>query len=230
MSKYTTEVRYICEVASGLSESKGYNSVEEIIETARPSIFDFDYPIFDPNYKPILERKILRHFYTREIGEETVGLWKLRLNTILNEIMPYYNQLYKSELIEFDPITTHNISTEHSQSTSTSESQSESAYGSESLSATNWDKFNDTPQGSVGNLDDDTYMTSARKVTNNNNATNNSNNLSDRLNNTLDYYLHKVIGYSGVNPNKLLDDYRKNMLNIDMLIIRDLEDLFMQLW
>lgn len=230
MSRYTTEVRYICEVASGLSESKGYNSVDEIVETARPSIFDFDYPIFDTEYKPILERKILKHFYTREIGEETVGLWKLRLNTTLNEIMPYYNQLYESELIEFDPITNQNVTTEHSQSTSTSESQSDSSYVTGSLSATNWDKYNDTPQGSIGNLEDDTYMTSARKVTNNNNATNNSRDLSERLNNTLDYYLHKVIGYSGVNPNKLLDDYRNNMLNIDMMIIGDLEELFMQLW
>lgn len=104
MSKYTTEVRFICESYAGLDESKGYNSVNSIIDTARTQIFDFNYPIFDEAYRPILERKILKHYYTREICEETVGLWKLRLDAKMNEIMPYFNKLYNSELIEFNPL------------------------------------------------------------------------------------------------------------------------------
>ena len=40
----------------------------------------------------------------REIGAETVGLWMLWLNTRMEEIMPYYNQLYESALIEFNPL------------------------------------------------------------------------------------------------------------------------------
>ena len=51
MSKYTTEVRYICEVNAGLNESEGYNDVEKIIKSSRSKIFDFDYPIFDSDYK-----------------------------------------------------------------------------------------------------------------------------------------------------------------------------------
>ena len=104
MSKYTTEVRFICEDYAGLTESKGYDSVDEIIESARPKIFDFNYPIFDESYRKVLETKILLHYYTREICEETVGLWKLRLKTKMNEIMPFYNKLYESELIQFDPM------------------------------------------------------------------------------------------------------------------------------
>ena len=104
MSKYTTEVRYICERANNLDQSKGYGDVDQIIAGAIPSIFDFDFPVFDPNYKSVLCTKILRHYYTREIGFETVGLWKLKLQTKLIEIMPYYNQLYESELIKFNPL------------------------------------------------------------------------------------------------------------------------------
>ena len=104
MSKYTTEVRFICEEACGLLESKGYNDIDSIITKAIPKIFSFNFPIFDENYRSVLELKILKHFYTREIGEETVGLWKLRFDTKLNEIMPYYNKLYSSELIEFNPL------------------------------------------------------------------------------------------------------------------------------
>lgn len=110
MSKYTTEVRYICEKFAGKDASVDYNKVDEVISASRAYIFDFDYPIFDVLYKPRLECKILKHFYTREIGAETVGLWKLFLNRKMNEIMPYYNQRYNSELITFNPLHNTDIS------------------------------------------------------------------------------------------------------------------------
>ena len=71
MSKYTTEVRFICEHFAGFDNSQGFTKVDEIIEKARHSIFE-KYPIFDENYRSVLENKILKHFYTREIGSETV--------------------------------------------------------------------------------------------------------------------------------------------------------------
>lgn len=102
MANYTTQLRTIIEMNSS-KERGGYSDIQKQITIARPKIFDFPYPIFDPNYKEPLERKILTHFYTREICEETVGLWKLRLADKMNEIMPYYNQLYESELLKFNP-------------------------------------------------------------------------------------------------------------------------------
>lgn len=104
MSKYTTEVRFICETAAGRTESAGYTDLLDILEAGRRYIFSFTYPIFDERYRGVLENKILKHYYTREIGEETVGLWKLRLDARMNEIMPFYNKLYESELLEFNPL------------------------------------------------------------------------------------------------------------------------------
>lgn len=114
MSKYTTEVRFLCESAAGKTESKGFSSIAEILSVAAPRVFNFTFPIFDESYRLPLEIKILRHYYTREICEETVGLWKLRLQDKLNMIMPYYNQLYKSELIKFNPLYDVDLTTEHS--------------------------------------------------------------------------------------------------------------------
>lgn len=96
MSKYTTEVRYICENYAGLDESVGLSRIDEVLDEATPKVFDFSYPIFEEAYRRPLERKILSHYYTREIGYETVGRWKLALRNKMNEIMPYYNQLYKA--------------------------------------------------------------------------------------------------------------------------------------
>ena len=113
MSKYTTEVRFICESAANLTESEGFNSIDTILSVAAPKIFNFDFPLFDENYRTPLEKKILRHFYTREISEETVGLWKLRLQDRLCMIMPYYNQLYSSELIKFNPLYDVDLTRDH---------------------------------------------------------------------------------------------------------------------
>lgn len=113
MSKYTTELRYICETLNGLTESKGYSSINEILDNAIPQIFDFDYPIFDESYRHVLEKKILKHYYTREIGMETYGLWKLKLDDKMNIIMPYYNELYKSAALEFNPLWDVDLTTDH---------------------------------------------------------------------------------------------------------------------
>lgn len=118
MSKYTTEVRFICESYAGLSESGGYDDINTIIEKAVPFIFDSkNIPMFEgetDEHRALLFKKIMLQYYTREIGYETVGLWKLKLNQRLMQIMPYYNQLYESELIKFDPLK--NVDNTHTHS------------------------------------------------------------------------------------------------------------------
>lgn len=102
MSEYTTEVRFICEMAAKRTSQGDYSTIAQAVVAGANEIFE-DFPIFDESYRLALETKILRHYYLREIAFETVGVWKLYLNNRLNEIMPYYNQLYKSQLLEFNP-------------------------------------------------------------------------------------------------------------------------------
>lgn len=242
MSKYTTELRFICETLAGLTESQGFNSVDEIIENSRGKLFDFTYPIFDEEYKATLESKIIRHFYTREIGQETVGLFKLRLSAMMNEIMPYYNKLYLSELLSIDPLTDVNYTRSGSESTSVSESTlsslstSESLHGSESTQNSMWDLYQETPQNALTGVENLEYLTNADKNTGSGSRESASNNQiasagsgsRDNIGNK--GYLESIAGYRNNNPSKLLSDYRDTFLNIDMLIINDLEKLFLQLW
>lgn len=69
-------------------------SVDKFLEMGRPIVFNFTYPIFDVDYRPQLERKILLHYLFDEIGAETFDRFKIFLMSKMNEIMPYYNQLY----------------------------------------------------------------------------------------------------------------------------------------
>lgn len=141
MSKYTTELRFICEQFAGYSESQGYQNINKVISEAIPKVFDFDFPIFDESYRNVLCTKILKHYYTREICEETVGLWKFRLDAKLNEIMPYYNQLYKSELLNFNPLYDIDIKTTHDKK-GNSNSSVTSSYTSDKLDNSKEDNTN----------------------------------------------------------------------------------------
>lgn len=230
MSKYTTEVRFICESSAGLTKSGGANEVDEIIAKAIPKVFNFDFPIFDENYRTVLETKILRHYYTREIAHESVGLWKLKLKTKLNEIMPYYNKLYESELLEINPLYTHNLTR-----TRKTGFESDRTTGNQSTTGTSdngtvVDLYSDTPQGSLTGVENETYLTNVRKTTNNNTGqTQFSSNGDDAYNSTEDY-LENVSGYEGRDVSELLLNWRKTFLNIDVMIINELEPLFFQLW
>ena len=124
MSDYTTQLRFICEAyANKTNKPQPQSDIDETIRLARPYLFDFNYPIFDTAYKETLESKIMSHFYTREIGLETVGLFKHHLKNKMREIMPYYNQLYESERLKFDPF----INTEYSDNRSTISAENRTA-------------------------------------------------------------------------------------------------------
>lgn len=86
MGEYTVSLRYLL--------SRGY-----------PLALD-SYPIWAEEYRQILNNKIIDHFYFREIGQETPDRFNFFLRRKMNEIMPYYNKLYESELIQFDPLAT----------------------------------------------------------------------------------------------------------------------------
>ena len=327
MSKYTTELRYICEVAAGLKESEGYNNVNAIIAAARPKIFDFSYPIFDEAYRPVLETKILKHFYTQEIGSETVGRWRLMLDATMNEIMPWYNKLYSEGLALINPFISDDLETTFDRSSSSTEDRHENrsedktgrvsedrshtyednatdtteysgensgtitddgttqdsgTEGNSSSSAAKnvrWDKYSDTPQGAVTNLDNDTYLTNARKITDDGTGSTASSTTtfgkkvdndnertisgtdsheeerthagsgesadtgsvesSDSLTGsssgqtegtTTENYILRRVGRSGMDIIGILERARNVITDVDMMIIADLQPLFMGLW
>ncbi|ASR76800.1 lower collar protein [Bacillus phage vB_BveP-Goe6] len=101
MSSYTMQLRTYIEM---WSQGETGLSTAEKIEKGRPKLFDFNYPIFDESYRTIFETHFIRNFYMREIGFETEGLFKFHLETWLMINMPYFNKLFESELIKYDPL------------------------------------------------------------------------------------------------------------------------------
>ena len=242
MSKYTTELRFICESKAGLSNSVGFNEIDDVISNSWNKIFD-NFPIFDESYRSVLCSKILKHYYTREISAETVGLWQLWLNTRMGEIMPYYNKLYESALLEFDPFKDTNYSRNHGGTftgdtvrNGRSEIDVDNSVTSNGTSNSK-NLFSDTPQGAITNIENESYLTNATLIkdtdTNTTNTDGNSttqNTETTGITNT-DNWIETIVGkQSTVSYSKLLQEFRDTFLNIDVMIINDLSDLFMNLW
>lgn len=209
MSNYTTQLRYICETYAGLTESVGADDVNKVVAAAAPKIF-MSFPIWDEEYRLTLETKILKHFYFREIAHETVGLWRVRLDTMMNELMPVYNKMYAAVAQEFNPLFDVDITREHD-GNSTDETDS---------TGNSVNKYSETPQGSIQNVLDGKYLTTAQA----NDASSKSTGKSTAK------YVEKVTGKQGSGSySALLREYIDKLVNVDLRLMNELEPLFFSL-
>lgn len=212
-----------------------------------------DYPIFNENHRTELNNKIIQHYYHSEIGLETPALFKRYLNNKMCEIMPYYNKMCESEALEFNPLDTYDKTTTENRIQNTGaqsqvyanfqnyDSGSNNSSNSNITNAKN--VYSDTPQGMLSETDveGETYATNANignstergNATgsyntnthgNNNSTTTNTGNLSQTI-------AKSEHGKDGTQSySKLLEEYRQTILNIDMMIIDELSQLFMGIW
>lgn len=242
MSRYTTEVRYICESLAGLDKSVGYSNVNEVIEKSRNRIFP-PFEIFDESYRPVLETKILKHFYTREIGAETFGLWQLRLDAKLSVIMPYYNKLYEAINIDIPVIDNVDMNVEHNigRNADTKVNDKTDITASSQTTTNTLSnvklRHSDTPQGSLENLESNEYMSDAtisdttQAVNSNTASTSNSSSNSDtNAKSTEEYVEHRWGKEGSVTYVSMVSEYIEKMKNVDSMLIKELEDLFIQIW
>lgn len=302
MSIYTMELRVAMEALTGATEKEEYSGVDELISNARPLIFDFDYPIFDTSYKSILESKILKYYYFHEICDVPLARWKLMLDNKMNEIMPYYNQLYSSEKLTITPLinesrersytkdtssTSEGKSTMQSSGTSTGHTETdETSRGTDNMTentqgsgtrtgetTSNREESrngqaltSDTPQGTITDVDDNGYLSGVQRTSESiadEQTVNTSENTGDTSQstrtgttsgtthsetdttittgrsgsdsstatiNTLDDYMEKTTGITGVSQSQLLTEYRNTFLNIDQMVLRELRPLFFLLY
>jgi len=231
---------------------------------------DFDlgmgeYEIFSEEYRTKLNNKIIQHYYFHEIGFETAGRFKHYLNTTLNEIMPYYNKLIQSELLEINPLlsfqrnTTSDKDTTNSANTTATDSSTKTNNATQGTDITQnknvdststnneQDVYYDTPNGSLLDITATTYATNVTKQ-------NGSNVLDETETNTSSEDVTKTetetngttstgvlastqnetnsITENGfeISLSELLLKYRDTFIKVDIEIINELSDLFMQIY
>ena len=196
--------------------------------------FDFglkDYPIFDEEYRELLNNKILMHYYMDEIGFETAGLFKVYLNNKMNEIMPYYNELYKKQkdlLLNFDKTT--NLTETFTRDNTTDTNTKSNSTSSNTASGSSKNVYQDTPMGSITQQDIDNYDHASSQEFNKNQ---NTSSIQDNSNLTgkatsLENYIRTKTGNNGrLYGIEILKMIKNNYMNIDEMVINELQELFM---
>lgn len=180
--------------------------------------------------KDKLARKIVDHYYMRESGFETIGLFKHYAKVTMQELMEKYLPLIYSASIKYDPLVNVDYTETFNRSASgetAGTSNSESSSNSTSLGVNS-----DTPQGQVSKetILNGSYASStagSENETSINDETNTSSSSSNE-----EEYTKRVKGNSGVSATaqKMVEQYRQNIIAIDSDIIKELNILFMGLY
>lgn len=203
-----------------------------IKEAANYNLFDFEYELYDNNLKPLFEEKFFEYFYFDEIGYPTVQRFKHMLKSKLHMIMPYYKQLYETELRtkEIDFMLNKDLTETFVRDLTSNATANSTVESTGSNSGINDGFQANTPQSKLVQ-DIEHYMSSATRDKtssnyNDNNSSNSSTNNTGREETTL---VSK--GNIGVTSSaELLQKWREVLINIDELIFEDMQDLFMMVY
>ena len=240
MSKYTTMLRFPIEQRL---DDLGLSHSEENWPYIYPVIGLDDYPIYDAAHRGILNGKIIRRYYMREIGFETLGQFAWNMRRKMHEIMPYYNRLFESESLVTEPMLSRNLDcTERwtrGESTARNRSDTRATDTSSTSQSTSDGRnvFQDTPMngldtGAIEAMDYATSVTLDRGTTESGSSARNEASGSSTDAYTGDFdgtRVHSQRGYD-TSQSELLLTYRKTLLNIDLEIVDSLSTLFMGLW
>ena len=207
MSKYTLELRYM-------------------YEDENFKLFDFPYNLYNNDLKPWFEEKFFQHFMFYEIGFDTIGMFKQRLMSKLNDIFPYYKQLYETEIRSkgIDFMLNKDLKESYVRElTSNSNSNQESNVTSNSLLTAG----QLTPSLIANSQKIDKFMDSAQK----DNSSSNSTSTGESNGNSKEEYTLTSQGNIGITSSaELLAKWRETLLNIDLMIFEECNDLFMQIF
>ena len=212
-------------------------------------VFTFDYEFYSDNVqdKETFEKLFVSHFYFREIGFETPERFKVKLQSKLNLIMPYYRQL---ALTEWDKVrsieqmmTSKNLTetTEHSQSiqgnSETQSNQSSSSNATQNTSSSNESKASNLADGVSQSTLTDAYLTASGKTEQTDNTqTESSGTGSQTLTGNNEQQLTEKTTFTsngdiGIQtPAYAIAEWRKIIININQMIINECDDLFMKIY
>ena len=176
--------------------------------------------------KDKLAKKIVDHYYMREIGFETVGLFIHEAKDEMNELMEEYLPLIYSRAIEYDPL----VNVDYTETFTRTENLGNESSSNSSSSGSSLGINSETPQGQISKSD----ILDGRYATNTNATENSIGNNTDTTSstNSLENYTKRMKGNSGVSATaqKMIEQYRDNIRAIDREIIKKLNVLFMNIY
>lgn len=182
-------------------------------------LFDFDYSFDDKIYKAQLEQNILDFYYDYEIGQETPDMFKRKFIARWQRIMPYYNKLYNTTLLSYNPLTNHSM-TEALDQLSTASNVTDSTAKSHSFSDSD-SKTSDYPQQPIAGGD---YLAGANNLITDSTTDGTNKVISNGQSNS--NYEKTIEGLSGTTYPELIQKHRDALMRINDMIIEEMKPCF----
>lgn len=207
--------------------SKHTLEINQIVNDLDFNLFDFNYNLYDNELKSAFEKKFIDHFYFYEIGLTPIARFKKALQIKLNDIYPYFKQLYQTELRcnDIDFMLNKDLKEQYTRELTGNSSVNQSSTSTSNDTSLNIN--NDTPQNKIDDLDQ--FMTSASKNTDNSTMNSSGENIAE--NNSTETYSLVSQGNIGVTSSaELLEKWRSVLINIDQMIFEECNDLFMLIY
>lgn len=214
--------------------------ITDLAKEGRGLFFDFDYTLSDKLTKEKFETMILNHYMMSRIGQDTVTAFKIHLNVKINSVLPMLNKLFDAlpdldifagEKIETTSLDSREITGERNisddrnindEGTTTSES-----------SNINDNRFSDSPQNKLQEVQDGSYVTNYTYNTENLNNEINENvsrnetyERTDNENKNDTNNHHEIITKTRPDEIESFKLYQTELTSIYDMLFKELDDLF----
>lgn len=232
MATYTIELRKICEIY-------GRDEVENWFKNY--NLEDYLTPLqietINKNgtwSKEKLAKKIVNHYYMREIGFETPYLFKHYAEVYMEEIMESKLPLIYSNSLEYDPLINVDFTETFNRNIQGTAENTGSSNSNSSQNSSGINVSSDTPENQIDKNEvlKGAYASNVNASENDTSIKDNTSTSSNGSSNSQEEYTRHQKGNSGVSTTSqsLIKQYRDIIVSIDKDIIKELSKLFMGLY
>lgn len=232
MAKYTIELRKVCDLYGREEVENWFSSynLKDFLTNEQINVLNFE----GVWTKEKLAKKIVDHYFMREIGFETPYLFRHYAITTMNEIMEEYLLKIYTKFLEYDPLSSVDYVEEYTRKIENSNSSNGQSHTLSSNTGESYSIANDTPQTNITkqNLENGAYASSTTQTENENSIEDNTTNETSGNSNTLEKYTHTMKGDNGVivTNEYLVREFRDLAKSFNLEIIEKLNTLFMGIY
>lgn len=233
MSKYTIELRKVCEIyGRNIVESwfKDYDINDYLLPEQVQQLNKF------PNIwsKDKLAKKIVDHYFMREIGFETPALFRHYARVTMQEIMEEKLPLIYTTALSYDPLVNVDYTETFDRKSKGNGNTNGSSNSNSNSSASGLNVNSDTPQTNIKwqDIEKGIYANNVSQSETESNINGNTQTNSNTYQNNEEQYTRHFKGNQGISATyqAMIKQFRENIVAVDRDIIKELNNLFMGLY
>lgn len=233
MASYTIELRKLCDIYYSRSEVESWFKDYNLTDYLTPAQIE-QITKFNVWSKDKLAEKIVDYYYMREIGFETPALFRHYAKITMKMIMERYLPKIYSNFLEYDPLSNVDYDEVYTREITGENSNTGNSTSNSNQNAEGYNIINNTPQKRITKQDLETgaYASQTNQSETDTSIQDTTTTQNQGNSKTIETYTHHMEGDNGViiTNQRLVKEFRENIVAIDEEIIFELGSLFMAIY